>query len=355
MKYYIEETVFDETRNKNAGSKARQDINVIAEKNGFIPVEVQYDHKLRNEKGFWKALIKLTRDWTEALNKFVQDDIVLIQFPINHHPLRIASKLRKMRKKGAKVIVLIHDVDSLRMKDSTIEQRLKHLKVKIEDKSILGQADAIIAHNHRMIEALKGMGLDEAKMVSLEIFDYIVKDEITVKQRIIDDPVVIAGTLRKEKAEYVYHLPTNIEFNLYGVGYEGEDKDAIKYMGSFMPEELPNIMEGCFGVVWDGDSSESCLGISGEYLKINNPHKTSLYLSSGLPVISWDKAAISDYILKNKLGVVVSSLYEIKEKVQTITSDEYSQMVSNAVKISERLRTGYYASLAISEALAKIS
>lgn len=134
MKYYIRESIFDETRNKNAGSKARQDINIIAEQIGFSPIEVQYDHKLRTEKGFIQALLKLTRDWGNALKGFGENDTVLIQFPINHHPLLIGSKIKKMRRRGAKVIIIVHDIDSLRMNGSTFDRKIKRLKVICEDK-----------------------------------------------------------------------------------------------------------------------------------------------------------------------------------------------------------------------------
>ena len=354
MKYYIQETIFDETRNKNAGSKARQDINSIAEKNGFLPIEVQYDHHLKHEKGFWKALLKLTKDWSFALQRFGTNDTVLIQFPINHHPFFIASKIRKMRSRGAKVIILIHDIDSLRMSGTTIDGKIKRIKVLFEDKSILSQADVIIAHNNSMIQTLMKMGIDERKLVSLEIFDYLADEQTHEKCRSQYDPVIIAGTLRKGKAEYAYHLPANVDFNLYGVGYEGEERRNINYKGSFMPEELLNIMEGSFGVIWDGASSEGCTGSSGEYLKINNPHKTSLYLTAGIPVIVWDKAAISKFIIENGVGITVKSLNEIHEKIHEISDEDYKRMVSKAVDISKRLRTGYYASHAIEKALLKI-
>ena len=41
MNYYIRETVFDEVRNRTAASKAREDINEIAESMGFSPVDVE--------------------------------------------------------------------------------------------------------------------------------------------------------------------------------------------------------------------------------------------------------------------------------------------------------------------------
>ena len=56
------------------------------------------------------------------------------------------------------------------------------------------------------------------------------------------------------------------------------------YFGSFLPDELPAALEGGFGLVWDGDSAETCSGVFGEYLRYNNSHKASLYLASGFPL-----------------------------------------------------------------------
>ena len=72
----------------------------------------------------------------------------------------------------------------------------------------------------------------------------------------------------------------------------------VKYCGQYKPEELPEKLEGGFGLVWDGDDLGACTGVFGEYMKYNNPHKTSLYLASGLPVIIWEKAAMAKYIEK---------------------------------------------------------
>ena len=68
-------------------------------------------------------------------------------------------------------------------------------------------------------------------------------------------------------------LPENQKFNLYGVGYTGNTNKDIKYYGAFPPEQLPYVMQGAWGLVWDGTSSNTCEGVFGEYLRINNPHK----------------------------------------------------------------------------------
>lgn len=88
--------------------------------------------------------------------------------------------------------------------------------------------------------------------------------------------------------------------------------------------------------------SKTCSGIFGDYLRINNPHKTSLYLACGIPVITWNKAAIAQYVRKNRVGITVSSLDEINEKLKDVSKDEYNLMRKNAKKCSERVRNGYY-------------
>ena len=126
--------------------------------------------------------------------------------------------------------------------------------------------------------------------------------------------MIIAGNLRRHKVGYVYSLPDNQEFNLYGVDFEDDGRENIHYIGAFDPEELTQKMQGSFGLVWDGTTCDTCDGLSGSYLKINNPHKFSLYLSSGLPVIVWDQAAIADFVKKENVGLPQADRRQLHEK-----------------------------------------
>lgn len=93
-------------------------------------------------------------------------------------------------------------------------------------------------------------------------------------------------------------------------------------------------------MIWDGNSLKMCEGLYGEYLKYNNPHKLSLYIVSGLPIIVWNKAAIADYIIENNLGITISSLEEIEEKISNITEKEYKIMKENVLKLQEKIKKG---------------
>ena len=134
---------------------------------------------------------------------------------------------------------------------------------------------------------------------------------------------------------------------------EGEANTNLVYNGSFPAAELPEKLSADFGLVWDGTSAETCAGHVGEYLKYNNPHKTSLYLASGIPVLVWKEAAIADFVTANKVGITVDSLFEAEEAIRAVSAEDYREMCANAGKMAERLRSGYYFYAALDAALEK--
>ena len=101
-------------------------------------------------------------------------------------------------------------------------------------------------------------------------------------------------------------------------------------------------MNQSFGLIWDGDSIETCEGHYGEYMKFNNPHKTSLYITTGLPILIWREAAMAQFIVKNKLGVAIDSLVDLDETLDSITDDEYKILRENVLKVSKDLKNGKY-------------
>lgn len=130
---------------------------------------------------------------------------------------------------------------------------------------------------------------------------------------------------------------------LYGI----KDKQTLfygnsKYEGTFPPEVLPQYLKGNWGLVWDGDSLDSCIGKYGEYLKYNNPHKVSLYLSSGIPVIVWSGAAIADFVKSTGTGILIDNLGELEKVLDNIDECEYRDIRSNVKQVSYDMRNGEY-------------
>ena len=243
---------------------------------------------------------------------------------------------KEKRQKNIRLIFLIHDLPSLRTDTAKT--------FKITDKEMSEAADIIIAHNTSMNKYLtEEYKVPEDRVVELGLFDYLCKvnaNKSKPKEKSKD--IIIAGNLNPSKAGYLSSLGSlrGLHFQLYGGDYSDTGSDNVDYHGSFSPEELPDMLEGAFGLVWDGDSEETCSGNCGEYLRYNNPHKTSLYLAAGIPVITWNEAAIAGIIEKNHVGITVSGLDEISEKISEISEEEYSRLRSNAEKLGERIRAG---------------
>ena len=376
MNYYSKEVTDIKFLYKTAGVKARDDVEYILRGIGYKEIGIPTLRDDRKNVGKVKKVLahfKVRNLWNKMTKELSKGDTILIQYPIREHTIFLSSVLRNIRKRGAKIIFLIHDLDSLRyeFEKETDVSKLKGKRLEIEQKA-LHFGNRIIVHNKAMLEKMVELGFDRRKLVSLEIFDYIVPEDGDKKAAEGDDsgkngigssvtteakgervakelPVIIAGNLSKVKSEYIYKLPESVKFNLYGVNYEGEEKENISYKGSFMPDELPHELSGSFGLVWDGESAETCSGVYGEYLRINNPHKTSLYLASGIPVIIWSKAALADFVKENKVGIVVDSLYNIPDVLGWMTAEEYNEMKKNAGMMAKKLRDGEFTKKALKE------
>lgn len=353
MKYYIKEMQIKENAPMTAGVKARDDVSDILDKMGFHPIIVnsplQNRQMIHHIKGHWE----MKEAWDKSLDGCGKGDILVIQFPAVNHTVFLYRVIKKIKSRGAKICLLIHDLDMLRI------AKLKNIKLKkrigiiVEEKSLLNISDYIVVHNRKMKQAFIDMGYSEERLVDLEIFDYLipnVKDNKVAKVD-FEAPVVLAGTLRKHKAQYAYELPDAPKFGLYGVGYEGREKSNVIYYGAFQPDELPFNLKGSFGLVWDGEKADTCSGVFGEYLRINNPHKTSLYLASGLPVVIWRDAALADFITENKCGITIDSLGNLENILDKMSQEEYDIFKANASDISYKMRTGYYTKKAITNVL----
>lgn len=353
MIYYVSEVQYDDGVQRTAGTKARSDVENILSSLGYKMILIE--NKTTKSELRLKSLSLHTiyyNEWKKVLGKLdlKKDDELIVQFPVIYHSLFLAALFRSLKKKGVKITVLIHDLDMIRMTARDDVSAMKKVRVNLEEKQILKIATKIIVHNKFMLKKLTEMGVDKGKMKTLEIFDYLLGEEVSdfknsTAQK--NDPIIIAGALRKHKVGYIYSLPLDVKFNLYGVGYEDEGKGNINYFGSFPADSLPFELFGSFGLVWDGESSDTCSGAFGEYLRVNNPHKTSLYLSSGIPVIIWENAALAEFVKHNNCGITVKSLHEIKQKLDGLTEQQYAEIKENALKIGKQLREGYYTRKAV--------
>lgn len=338
----------------HAGSKAHDDIQLILSYMGLqgIPVRLSPTAwRLPGTLGDRCRAVSLIRQWRRVLVDAQEGDVVVFQHPSIHEIPRFANILDAAKRRGVRMALLIHDLELFRLLDEGGDPSGLSGNLGLIERRLIADSCAIIAHNEAMKARLvKDYGVDPSTVVPLGIFDYLLPAEEkspSLARAARDLPVVIAGNLDPAKAGYAYHLPPDVPFNLYGPNYRGEASDNVHYRGSFPADELIGRLEGSFGLVWDGGSAETCAGVFGRYLRINNPHKTSLYLAAGMPVIIWDQAALAPFVTEHHVGFVVSSLADIGGKLRALDPKEYELMRENAAALSAKLRSGWFTRQAV--------
>ena len=346
MKYFLKEEFLKDSGARNAGNKARNDVEEIVKREGYQPLLLTVEDWY--QMGTVKAQQHKAKALAQAFSQLKSGDQLLIQFPMLHHSFFTTRLVRKIQRRGVQVYFIIHDLEALRYANlDTVP--LKHkIRVHLQESSLLKVADGVIAHNPIMKSVLVEKGIPEHKLVSLEIFDYLIPNYQEKDGLSKDQPIIVAGNLAQEKAGYLYQLPARPAYNLYGVGFDESRALANEtYFGSFLPDELPAALEGGFGLVWDGDSAETCSGVFGEYLRYNNSHKASLYLASGFPLVVWKQSALSHFVLEKGCGIAVESLHDLKETIDNLSDADYQDLVDNAKRVGQEIREGHYLKTAL--------
>lgn len=325
------------------GGKARIDVSFFLKERGFLSLKYHNSTNL-----IIKLLLLIFNIFSFPFN-VKNNSIVFIQYPHNSGQ-RFILRLFK-RVKGIQTIFLIHDFESIRLKDNN--------KIQIESYD-LGFADKIIALNDEIqLYIREVLKIANKPIVNLELWDYHINENL-INTVTIDLSrysqkyplnVLIAGNLNPHKAGYLSKLKKikNVRFFLMGSNFQPDEVlgENVEYLGSFNSNtRVRHINGSLYGLVWDGNSIDTCSGEYGEYLKSNLPHKTSFYLSNSIPIIIWKQAAVFEYLNKNKLAYGVTSLRFLYECLNEKHSLETACFNIEKRKISD----GYY----LNEALDKL-
>jgi hypothetical protein len=314
---------------RTAWTKARQDVQALLRGWGYEVLEVP--HGLH------------PRPWLQLLRKLRQDSPgsghLLIEYPF---PQRRRAYLLALvsRLAGLRLYALLHDLDSLRFSDSPPAREL----------AVLDLFDGLITHNRQMSQWLRD-GFIRAPLAELNLFDYLAPPPpAPVCAQALERPLRVAccGNLSWDKAGYVYDpqlaaLP-DVHIDLYGAFFEAErmpDGNA-RFRGVFDPDRPALEGRYHFGLVWDGSGVDRCSGNYGHYMRFNNPHKLSLYVALGLPVIVWQQAAVADFVQRCGIGVTVRDLREIGTLGQRVSDAEWRQMARNVAPLGEAVRSGQF-------------
>lgn len=332
-----------------AGEKAPEDVAILAEREGWRQLRVKrflHPNRFLNFVGscLWILCLPI---W---ILRVPRQSAVLVPYPGDYLKGRLGFVLlRAIRRRAAKTIVFVHDFHELRtasVGEIACEQMMRNW--------ILDIGDIFVVHNSRMrkwVEArLCEQGLTGKRLVELGLFDYLAPGMPKVHMSSARPArVAVAGSLDRVKAAYTRQLAevNGIDWRLYGPGWDGAEMPHMTWHGVLGFTELVDRLEADWGLVWDGDSIETCAGASGGYLRINNPHKASLYLAAGLPVIVWSGSAVAEIVLSRRAGIGIENLRELPQRLAAVTPEDYSEFCRNAAMLGTQLRDGTFTRTAL--------
>ncbi|MDB5947546.1 MAG: beta,6-galactofuranosyltransferase [Ramlibacter sp.] len=317
---------------KTAWTKARVDVSHIMERGGYTSM---YLPEAKSPGRLLMFALSLKKRISERGH-------IVIEYPFDHRKraylLYLFSRLTKI-----KIYALIHDLNSLRFSNPQDKEL-----------AILNLFDGVISHNPSMTTWLAEKGFSR-KLVDLGVFDYCNDQTATYHEQRMSNPVkvVYAGNLSYTKATYIYDREfnslKNVEISAYGQFFEQQrlESSAIAYKGVFDPDRP--VLDGKyhFGLVWEGTSMETCNGEYGRYLRFNNPHKLSLYIALGLPVIIWEHAAAARFVREQNIGITIGTLRDLQEVHSRVSDADYETMARNAERLSLKVKRGDYLNRAL--------
>lgn len=324
MKNYIVTSV--EPGRLIGGNKAKSDVNYfLVNSANFIPMSII------EEKGkFGKLLYSETKLKRQILQS--NADNFILQYPVASEFLedRFIQFIRN--KTNAKIFFLIHDISGLQYPDKVDAGFLQR------ELERFNRTDGLIVHNDQMQKWLQRHHVS-VPMVKLKVFDYLSYSPMQ-KDIPYEGSVCFAGGLGG--ATFLQKLRISHPVHIMGPNRLKNYPESVIYDGQFLPDELSSHLLQNFGLVWSGNSTDTCTGNLGQYLKYNNPHKVSLYLSNGIPIIIWNQAALANFIRENKLGITVKSLNDLDDTLNKLSVNEYREMKNNAKKVGQQIQTGKF-------------
>lgn len=299
--------------------KAKDDYAKIAQASGFsrLPLE-RY-----NDQRFSKT--ERQKRIEEALKLIVPGDTVVHQFPTYMSADFEAEWLTAIKDKKANYVLLIHDFEPFRV-----------TKANPTEFTLAQKADLIITHSEAMSQYLAKMGVNKKTIVQ-PLFDYLGPNPpLASYQKILN----YAGTWQKAPWLQDYQGPALKLFGNRPKKWRDWQTPAdIEWTGNFEPDDIQNHLDSGFGLLWDSDFDTLHYQ---SYTKINAPHKASLYLKAGLPLIAWQESHIGRLIDRYQIGFTINDLDELEDLMKTLTADQYQSWQANLLPLREQVSEGFF-------------
>lgn len=337
-KYQFYITFKHDKLGNTAASKAIIDCRRVLLKLGYKDCTIQNSYATDK-----RYLLNLLKEVPRFLYKVRPNSLLAVQYPLLSGNKWFSYLIKVMKIRKVRFFCIIHDLDALRFGKEQLQIQ--------EEIQILNSYAYLIVHNDAMKNWLLNQGVI-MPMISLRVFDYLTEDGLgdmlTKLTKPLQRKILYAGNLTK--SAFIYKLDTieNWTFDVFGPFYNEQSGNAIEnlnWKGQFTPDEIVSKLDGDFGLIWDGVDIHSLDDNFGSYLKFNNPHKFSLYLAAGLPVIAPKESAIAELIEEFGLGILISSLLELKSL--SVSDSSYRILQNNVLLFNKKLKGGDFLSNAI--------
>lgn len=259
--------------------------------------------KIKRNMSLLLDLIKL------RLKRFHKDDNVFVLIPYNLPLQNIFYKA--LLSKNVRLHLTMIDLTKARMSSY----------YDVLEKKVCKKSTSMIVQTEEMKDAMLQMGyISSLTKIMISHFWPILTDMQPSGQSLFGNSIAFSGALNK--APFVSML------------------SSLDERLDFTVNPSFRMITEDWGLVWDGDSLETCTGRFGNYMRMVFPYKASLYLASNRPLIVWKECAIADFVLDNHLGVVVNNLHELYEAIASVSEEEKMLIRKNVYKWCAMIRKG---------------
>lgn len=327
------DTYFFEVYHSNSfehGGIGNKDIESILKREGFQPI--------RFPSGLFPfitiARYLYMKYWVA---KIKPGSVVAFQFPL--YPRMLQHMIGLLAKKKVNILIILADIDGLKTGD---EQLLE------KEIQLLKEGTHFIVHGNNM-EAWLYQQIPYPKTSQLGPFDFLTNSIQPARKK--GYSICFAGNL--EKSSFLKQLKnwTSIQFNIYGSGLAENSfsNSNVIYRGSFPPYSLIEQLIGNYGLIWDGESAYKPEGSIGHYQQYIYPHKLSLYILAGLPIIAPAHGGSAEFIKETGIGWLINNLEELPDLLGSIDESSYQIVLQNIWRFQESISNGHQLTAAINK------
>lgn len=311
------------------GGVGNTDAETILRQEGYLPL------KLPDTAGFYLPMQR----WIAAnrlLRNIPADSTVVVHHPI--YPRMYRYLVRRLLGKKIRVVLLVADIDGLKDNDEPVLAR---------EIDLFRSIHYFIVHNANM-EAFIREYAPLAKVVQLGPFDFLATPYSGTRMQF--QGINFSGNLSKSPFLEKVGQISGLQFQVYGEGCTPGmlAQPNLQYHGIHPAQQLPSILKGSYGLIWDGVSLDEPTDALGRYMHYIHHHKLSLYILAGLPVIAPVFSGSAAFILTHQIGWLVNTLYEIPDLLKTIDRVTYEQTCRRMIPLARSISTGMHLRKALS-------